>query len=177
MNEPNLVPYLSRLTGKEKAVLLNIIKEAWPDSQHHHDGTLPFISVSVAKGALQLVAKGGYASEKWQAYARMAQNILAKMAVPPKDDGKISFLMHLNAKKVFRQFGRSPERGKPLNFLPKEKVTVGVKFSLPKKQWVPDDNVLVAPSVKVRPHGGMWEVTVARHHRKAVEHWLQANCQ
>lgn len=179
MDEPNLVPYLSHLTIKEKAVLLRLIREL-PNCEHHHAGTLPFISVHTAKGALHLVAKkpGVFASEKWQAFARVANNILSKVNAAPKDEGKVSFLMHLNPKKVYRQFGRSPERGKPLNHLPKEKVTVGVKYHLPSKDYLPDKDVLVAPSVAVKPTGGgMYEVTAPARHLGAVREWLQANCQ
>ncbi len=183
MNEPNLVPYMGRLSQKEKAVLLHLVHHLY-DEKHHHQGTLPFISLNTAVGVLELVTRGGYASEQWKAYTRIAKEILVKLSEARENrTGSSIFLMRLNDKKVFRHFGRNPEKGKPLNFLPEVKVTVGVKYSLPKKDYVPDKDVLVAPCVKLRPMekgrilNRQWEVTVLERCRPAVELWLQQNCQ
>ncbi len=176
MSEPNLVKYMNRLSQKEKAVLLRLVKET-PDQEHHFEGTLPFISLKVVIDILNVVGRDGYLSEQWRTYARIAKEILAKLdSVGATCEASANFLMHLNDKKVYRQFGKHPEKGKPLNFLPKERVTVGVKFSLPKKCWVPDDNVLVAPSVALKKRGDLWEVTVKESCRARVETWLMQNC-
>jgi len=127
--------------------------------------------------------RGGFLIDQWQIYARIAKEILVKLS-EARDDrkGVAVFRMCLNVKKVYRHFGRNPEKGKPLNFLPKERVTVGVKYSLPKKDYVPDKDVLVAPCVKLKlvekgPLQRVWEVTVLERCRPAVELWLQQNCQ
>jgi len=174
MSEPNLVKYLPLLTTNEKAVLLMFITE-W--DKHHHEGTLPFISKRKAIDAIKHLPKCNFIGEKYKAYQRIARVILTKLDSQP-DGYNAIFFMRLNPKKVYRQFGARPEKGKPMNFLPKEKVTVGVKFSLPKKAWVPDDNVLVAPSVALQHCGSenLWRVTVTERHRARVEAWLQQNC-
>ncbi len=184
MSEPNLVPYMGRLSQKEKAVLLRLLREI-PGEEHHFEGTLPFVSVHKAVGALELMVRSGVMlSDNWNAYQRIAKEILVKLSEARENrTGNARFLMRLNGKKVFRHFGRNPEKGKPMNFLPKVKVTVGVKFLLPKKQWVPDDNVLVAPCVKLKPMekgpllDRLWEVTVLERCRPAVELWLMQNCR
>jgi hypothetical protein len=85
--------------------------------------------------------------------------------------------MRLDNKKVYRRFGAHPERGKPLPFLQKQKATVGVKWSLPKKEYLPDRDVLVSPCVTLKPRSSnLWEVTVSTKCRHAVENWLMDNC-
>jgi hypothetical protein len=176
MSEPNLVKYLPRLSRNEKAVLLKFLREV-PNGEHHHEGTLPFVAVSKAIYAIKHLKDCNFITDKWKAYQRISRVILTKLTSQPDGhNGNAIFFMRLNPKKVYRHFGAHPERGKPLNFLPKERVTVGVKFSLPKKAWVPDNNVLVAPSVALKKRGDLWEVTVMERCRDRVEAWLQQNC-
>jgi hypothetical protein len=176
MSEPNLVKYLPRLTTNEKAVLLKFLRDH-SDEKHYHEGTLPFVSKRKAIDAIKHLPKCNFIGDEYRAYQRIAGGILTKLNSPPDGhNGNAIFFMRLNPKKVHRQFGAHPEKGKPLNFLPKEKVTVGVKFSLPKKAWVPDNNVLVAPSVALKKRGDLWEVTVMERCRDRVEAWLQQNC-
>jgi hypothetical protein len=176
MGEPNLVKYLPRLTTNEKAVLLKFITDLTGNS-HHHEGTLPFVSKNRAIYAIKHLPKCNFIGEKYKAYQRIARAILTKLdSQPDGHNGNAIFFMRLNPNKVHRKFGAHPEKGKPLNFLPKERVTVGVKFSLPKKAWVPDNNVLVAPSVALKKRGDLWEVTVMERCRDRVKAWLQQNC-
>jgi hypothetical protein len=182
--EPNLVKYLPRLSIKEKAVLLRLLREVRGE-EHHFEGTLPFVAVSKAVRVLESVAKvDSFITDRWKAYSRIAKEILVKLS-EARDDrkGKAVFHMRLNDKKVYRHFGKNPEKGKPLSFLPKEKVTVGVKYSLPKKDYVPDKDVLVAPCVRLKPMvkgpilERVWEITVLERCRPAVELWLMQNCR
>lgn len=86
--------------------------------------------------------------------------------------------MLLDDSKVYKRFGRHPEYGKALPFLPKEKVTVGVRWSLPKKNYVPDDDVLVTPTVsltKIKP--GLWRVACMKKHWTRTEAWLIEYCR
>jgi hypothetical protein len=155
-----------------------------PGEEHHFAGTLPFVAVSKAVNVLESVAMGSLITDQWKAYARIAKEILVKLS-EARDDrkGQAVFRMRLNDKKVYRHFGRNPEKGKPLSFLPKEKVTVGVKYSLPKKDYVPDKDVLVAPCVTLKPMvkgpllERVWEITVLERCRPAVELWLMQNCR
>ncbi len=117
MNEPNLVPYISRLSQKEKAVLLRLLREI-PGEEHHFEGTLPFVSVHKAVGALELMVRSGVMlSDNWNAYQRIAKEILVKLSEARENRaGSSIFLMRLNDKKVYKHFGKNPEKGKPLNF-------------------------------------------------------------
>lgn len=88
-----------------------------------------------------------------------------------------SFVMYLNDAKVARHFGVRPHLGRRLPHKLK-RVTVGVRWSLPKRDYVPDDNVLVAPTVALQCLGrGKWRVSVADEYRAYAVNWLADNCQ
>lgn len=173
---PNLVPYMHLLTPNEKAVLcfaLNV-----NNNDGIHQGVLPFVSYS--KALVRLASLAGGPSDK---PVRMARQILSKLKSPEQGffegrHGFVRFLMQLDDVKVYRRFGPNPERGKPMPFLPKEKVTVGLKFSLPKKQYLPDKDVLVSPCVTLkRQEKGLWQVEVLTRCQGTVEEWLVENCR
>lgn len=95
------------------------------------------------------------------------------MKVPQK-----SFRIWLNDIKVYKRFGRKPELGRPLPFLPKKKVTVGVRWSLPRKDYVPDTDVLVTPSVALkRLSKDFWEVQCDAAHWPKVQNYLCEVCR
>jgi len=182
---PNMVPYLGRLSAKEKAIIIYLMRAA--GSKIAAPGTLPFLPVNSVVNKLTIVANCTIG--EWTKYVRSSKEILVKLAEVvdrqgPHGDFVATWLMKLDSKKVYRRFGAHPERGKPLSFLPKEKVSVGVKWSLPKKDYVVDHDVLVAPCVTLKRHGGkdggkspMWEVTCKAKCRHAVEVWLLEQCQ
>jgi hypothetical protein len=180
----NFVKYVGRFNAKEKAVLCNLIRtHGPPEFADTHQGLLPFINVDVVCQSLSLAT-----IHAAQAYKDYAKRLLAK--IPEVWESKVdnnfpksSFVMQLDSAKVYRHFGSNPERGKPLNHLPKVKVTVGKKWSLPKKAWVDDRDVLVAPCVTLtRKHlagekaRNLWTVVVLAKCRYAVEMWLLDNC-
>lgn len=86
------------------------------------------------------------------------------------------FTMYLDDRKVLKQFGQRPWLGKRLpNVL--KKVTVGMRWSLPRQQFEPDDDVLVQPCVALRFLAkGRWEVSVEDQYRGAAERFLTNNC-
>lgn len=85
--------------------------------------------------------------------------------------------MTLNNNKVFRQFGRRPLQGKPMTWLPQKRVTVGLKWSLTKKAYVPDDNVWVYRTVALKPiSGSRWQVLCEEEFWPAIQQWLRQNC-
>ena len=198
--EPNMVPYLGRLNAKEKAVIIYLMRAAGSQSSAiAHQGTLPFLPVREVVATLTLVADSHYPEGSgFGSYKRICKEMLVKLAEAYEDDvlhlgsGKsgppVSWLMKLDSKKVYRRFGAHPERGKPLSFLPKEKVSVGVKWSLPKRSYVVDNDVLVTPCVALKRKTHIrdslynaawdnWEVQVSAKCRHAVEIWLTENCQ
>lgn len=84
--------------------------------------------------------------------------------------------MYLNDSKVIKHFGKRPDLGKPIKGFTK-KVTVGVKWDLPRACYRPDDNVLVTPTVALKCiRRGYWEVLVADEYRNHVERWLLDFC-
>lgn len=92
------------------------------------------------------------------------------------DVGMTTFTMYLDDRKVLKQFGQRPWIGKRLLGKVK-KVTVGVRWSLPKKDYVPDDDVLVQPTVALTAIAkGKWRVTVEEKYREEAERFLMANC-
>ena len=180
---PNMVKYLERLTVNEKAVICFLANTIPPTGYEltktdFHQGLLPFLPLEQVVHWLKLVTAIAPISERWKNYRRIALGILAKMQQETEHEAAtVSFLMKLNPQKVYRRFGAHPERGKPMPFLPKTKVTVGQKWSLPKKQYVNDTDVLVSPCVMLKNHAnGLWEVQVNKKCRAAVESWLLDNC-
>jgi hypothetical protein len=180
MTEMNMVPFLSRLSQKEKLVICFLCNKSGQFQSEVHLGLLPFLPArDVVRVVRQADALGDVLSS-----GRIIKEILVKCAEAGEpDESTCSFYMQLDTKKVHKHFGRNPERGKPLPHLPKQKVTVGVKWSLPKKKWVPDRDVLVAPCVtlrlkaKTRDGGPRWQVQTLTRCRAAVELWLMQNCR
>lgn len=89
----------------------------------------------------------------------------------------------LDNQKVLRRFNGHPERGAACYALPKKRVTVGVKWSLPKKDYVPDDDVHVTPHVALKflkryPNGlSKWQVIAAKEHLPKAVEWLLSTCK
>ncbi len=89
----------------------------------------------------------------------------------------------LNSQKVLRRFNGHPERGVLCSVLTKKRVTVGVRWSLPHKDYVPDDDVHVTPTVALkfikRYSGGLssWEVIAAKEHLTRATEWLLLTCK
>ena len=167
---PNLVPYMSILTANEKAVLCNVLN--YGHNEGIHQGVLPF--VSHAKAVVRLATQITRSTN-----TRIFRQIQSKLVGADSNFVQsVRFSMRLDDIKVYRRFGPHPERGKPLPFLGKEKVTVGLKFSLPKRAYVPDKDVLVSPCVTLkRQSQGLWQVEVLARCQATVEDWLITNCQ
>lgn len=170
----NLVPYMQLLTPNEKAVLCGLLN-VFNNTQEYHQGMLPFVD----RGrALLAVGRIDADTEKG---TRIFRQILTKLTTGEPARTATSYVrwsMRLDDLKVYRRFGPHPERGKPLPFLGKERVTVGMKFSLPRGAYVPDKDVLVSPCVTLkRQSQGLWQVEVLARCQHTVEEWLITNCQ
>ena len=86
-------------------------------------------------------------------------------------------LMYLNDAKVAKRFGTRPDLGKIIPGVGVKKVTVGVRWSLPKMDYEPDDDVVVRPRVALICKGkGKWEVLVEPQFREAAERYLMDFC-
>lgn len=174
----NLVPYMQLLTVNEKRVLCHVINH-WGKNEDVHPGVLPFISRATALVRLAAVIsplKGGEPGQRL--FRQIVGKLTAEDTRPYGGSSFVRWSMRLDDLKVYRRFGPHPERGKPLPFLGKEKVTVGMKFSLPKRGYVPDKDVLVSPCVTLkRQSQGLWQVEVLARCQHTVEEWLITNCQ
>lgn len=90
----------------------------------------------------------------------------------------MTHILQLNPRKILRHFGQRPELGKALPCLPKKRVTVGVRWSLPKKDYVPDDDVRVPRRVALQHvQGDRWRILCEEEHWPAVMRWLMTNCR
>jgi hypothetical protein len=181
----NLVKYMNRFDAKDKAVLCLMISHHGPlEFADIHQGLLPFLNVDVICQSLTMATLHA-GDQKQKNYAKRLLAKIQEVWESKVDDNfpKSSFVMQLDTAKVYRHFGNHPEYGKPLNHLPKVKVTVGKRWSLPKKAWVDDRDVLVTPCVTLKRKllageraRSLWEVTVLAKCRYAVEMWLLDNC-
>lgn len=85
-------------------------------------------------------------------------------------------IIYLNDVKVSRRFGKRPDLGIPLKGIVK-RVTVGVRWSLPRGKYEPDDDVLVNPTIALRSLGrGKWKLLVEPAYQRQAEQWLLENC-
>ena len=171
---PNLVPHLHKLTTKEKAVLCRLFNFWKPGPQPDiHLGTLPFVSYGDAMMWLANSLIGPpndiYPTE------RTIKQIMSKLGHDPTK-GVARFCLYLIDRKVYRRFGHHPERGVTLDFLPKKKVTVGMKNQFGRVN--PDKDVLVSPHFSLRRvNQNYWEVVIDTQHQADVEEWLAENCR
>lgn len=85
----------------------------------------------------------------------------------------ISERMYLDDRKIYRRYPH-PERGIMLPGMPSKRVTVGMVWNLGKQDYVPDENVLVKPTVQLRRlRAGYWEVTVEKQFSRIAIQRLQ----
>lgn len=171
-----LAGYYGILTKRDRRLLLAALNFADSIDRGLDDGrrkyelaTLMFASVDEALHSL--VFHVGWVDIRRDAFRALHKKL--KRAVV--DDKESSFIIYLNDKKVAKRIGAHPERGFALKGITK-RVTVGVKWSLPKRDHIPDDNVLVNPVVTLNPLGrGKWRVTVEAAYRQAAERYLLDN--
>lgn len=89
----------------------------------------------------------------------------------------IKFQMYLSDAKVAVRFGSRPWMGKLLPMTDKKRVTVGIKWSLPKKDYIPDEDVLVTQCVALRCiKKGLWEVSCSEMIREQTVNYLIRFC-
>lgn len=165
MTDRTLAVHLEQFSKKEKLYL------CWCLSFQNlgydvHPGVLPFITADVALGAIE------------HSTARLAAQVRQKLKRLYDIGESMQFSMYLNHNKVFRRFGPNPERGHAIRLAPKRRVTVGVKWSLPHKDYIPDKDVLVTPHVKLEKDGGgcRWQITCDRRYYNVVAKYLMDYC-
>jgi hypothetical protein len=138
-----------------------------------HMGTLPFVGVDKAMAALNGTGRaviGDGRQRKWMKACETKFTVWTDSCC---------FALYLDAKKVSKRFGPHPERGMPLKVLRLKRVTVGVKWSLPKRDHVPDDDVHVYPSVTLRcdkHSNSKWYITCHKDYHNQVMDFLLDHC-
>jgi hypothetical protein len=118
-----------------------------------------------------------FGKQTGQGRLRLASQVKFKLRDEYQISRASSWMMLLNNKKVAKRFGAHPERGHKIPHVTKKRVTVGVRWSLPKRDHEPDDDVLVQPHVVLKPKSkGWWEVTCENRYRAHVTTFLLDYC-
>lgn len=169
MSKDTLGVHLSQFTKKERLALCFIFNQTDLMDVQVHLGLLPFIGVD--KAILACARSGSFPS------SRVQRQIFAKLKhIYQRGDG-VEWVMYLSPLKVARRFGAHPERGHKIQYASKKRVTVGVRWCLPKKDYEPDDDVLVAPHVALRCVGkDTWLVSCEKRYRPMVTQYLTDHC-
>ena len=158
-----------RLTTRDKNVLLYALNRFNTVEDLHH-GKLPFVEVEKAKSVCDTYLNYT-TSDPMYKHIKAVSNKLVHLT------DCATFRMVLNPKKVAKHFGSHPELGKPIKMWRPRRVTVGVKWSLPKRDHVPDDDVLVYPVVVVKPiERPYWNVSVHPDYKSQCEEWMFTHC-
>lgn len=170
--ERTLAVHLEALKPVEKGLIVWALNATNHLGYAVHQGMLPFITVDDALTVLTIY--GG----STQHGKHISANIRSELRGAYGISEAVSWSMKLDTKKVSRRFGAHPERGHTIPQVQKKRVTVGVKWSLPKKDHVPDDDVLVAPHVVLRPlyQKGWWEISCEKRYRNHVTTFLLDYC-
>lgn len=162
----NVHSIMHLLSANEKAVLTGCIRDH-TGRLEIHVGLLPFIGLTTAREA---VVK----ATSVKPTSKILKALLYKV-LPIRQAETDTFNLHLDDGKVAKRFGRHPELGK---LLPnKTKVTVGVRWSLPLKDYEPDDDVLVSHTMALTPiKKGLWRVSVHKKLAGQATRWLLDYC-
>ncbi len=167
-----LAQHLDQLDHNEKLVLMFAINANNVLGYQIHMGMLPFVSVVQAWGAAHMQI--GIAGPTRH---RILAGVREKLLKWGKLNDMSQFAMYLDDAKMARRFGAHPERGHALYQLPKKRVTVGVRWNLPKKVHEPDDDVHVAPHIGLQCLSkGKWLVTCPAKHEWEVRRYLNETC-
>lgn len=177
MKTHNMAEVFDVLSMEDKAFICNILRTYGGYAQMH-PGLLGLVSIEKVTALLPKITATG---------RRRALEILS--AIRGKGFpilSKSKFYLMLNNAKVLQHFGSHPGRGRRLQILPLKRVTVGVKWSLPRKSYVPDTDVLVRPTVALKlvetakpgkEKNAVWRVNCEPKFWPEVQLWLIDNCR
>jgi len=173
MKPRTLAAQLEKLKPIEKGYLVWVLNGSNHLGYEVHLGMLPFVSVD---DALEALSKYGGSTSTGKI---TSANVRAKLKAAYGIGGHVTWSIKLNDAKVVKRFGAHPERGHKIQGVSKKRVTCGVRWSLPKRRHVPDDDVLVAPHVTLHPATlpGWWNVTCETKYREKVTMYLVDHCQ
>lgn len=171
----SLAQYLDQFTKQEKSILVAATKRHIPGMGEFHLGMLPLLSITNARIAIAMWRVEHDPAFKSHLLTALHHK-LTTMSPGMIDRNNVSFLLWLNPQKVMKVLGNNPRRGVAFK-APLKKVTVGMKWSLPKRDYVPDTDVLVKPMMKVIPNSnGSYTITVDKKYHQAAMDYLVDNC-
>ncbi len=169
MKQRTLGAHLTQFKPQEKGLIVWALNTTNLLGYQVHLGMLPFVKAETALEAL-----GIFSNVSNKAIAAATK---AKLKQAYNIGSSVSWNMRLDNAKIIKRFGAHPERGHNIPCVAKKRVTVGVRWSLPKRDHVPDDNVLVQPHLKLEPvMAYWWRVTCEKRYRDHVHMWLLDNC-
>lgn len=143
------------LSADEKAII-GLVTETAPNE-------VPFLQAKYVVDMLKL--------SRQRKVRHLAERCKGMMSKP-----EAGLVMPLDDALVLKYFGKRPDLGRRLTGAT-TKVTVGVKWSLPKLAWVDDDDVTVNFTVALhRLTDGQWGVLVDDRCRDQALEWLQQHC-
>ena len=179
MTDENMVSRLELFSTKERKVmcwLLRDYNDKYPDM---HEGMLPFVKVSEV--ILSCLWNVSAAKNAGVGPTRLVTGILCRLTDRPSDspveDITRSFKMLLDSAKVSKRFGARAAIGVPIPILPVKRGKAGLKWSLPEKDYVVDNDATLRVMISVKWDGtGTWKVTCQKQHVKVVREYLEANC-
>ncbi len=179
IGEQSMAPYLRRLKRSERqhitgAMALIAAVDRIEHLKNFHAGMLPMVKVADVVKALSLVdalypdTKGG----KMRATIKSRLKTWAAI-----DSGSVErFKIALDDAKVVKRYGKNLAIGIPLRGHTK-RVTAGLKWSLPKKGYVPDEDTTVLHHFTMRKlKGPYWEVAVNHRFKDEVTRCLIDTC-
>lgn len=147
-NEPKMAQFLDRLTHREQQIICHQVRTHSGEQRyaHLHPGLLPFVPLLVVLQALQLTKA-----------VRPVAVIISKL---PKGNFISWDRITLCDAKVIRMFGKRPQDGRPINWLPNKPIV-----ALSREQGSTAGDGF-----------SVWKIQIANRHRPAVVQWLHDIC-
>lgn len=166
-----MMKVIGKLSAKEQAVCCFALQTYNAERFGMvHRGLLPFVNVDDVVDALDLTTD-----------SRLIKALSSKLTqlVPSASNrGWDVMTLRLDDAKVVKRLGLHPERGVTLPMMAKKKVTAGLRWSLPKKDYEPNPDVMVRPHFQLKCRSkGVWELCCNPQHIRVVELWLIDFCR
>lgn len=184
MAEQSMAPYLSHFDARERAVICAAVRLFIPGLQDCHPGMFGLLSARHVAHAM-MCRLGDTSGDQSRRYIEQLYTKAMGLLPTYHKDGTSTFVMYLSPSKVVKILGPNASRGVPFKS-GKKRVTVGMKWSLGHKDYVPDDEVLVQPMMTLQCQNrfaGMkpdktyaYIVTVEKQYVQAAMDYLTDNC-
>jgi hypothetical protein len=177
MTEQTMALYLPKFRHTEKVVICAAVRQ-FSSIKDCHIGMFALLSPRTVLMSLTLrrveIGKDGVG---YRLITELIQKVIGLFPTYHKD-GSTTFAAYLSENKVWKHTNRTNTiQGVDIKFkTPQKKVTVGVKWSLGKRDYVPDTEVLVDPVMNLKWAGvGIFQVTVEKQYLQAAQSYLLDN--